>query len=72
MTATLAGLFVDRGRLRFEDTVATLFAGETIDPGYASVTVEQLLRHRGGAPGTMPSDIWSQMWADGAAPGARI
>ena len=72
MTATLAGLYVDRGKIRFEDTVASLFTGETIDPGYAAVTVEQLLRHRGGAPGVMPDDIWSRMWADGAAPGARL
>lgn len=72
MTATLIGLHVDTNTIHFEDTVATLFAGETIDPSYANVTLEQLLQHRGGAPGTVPSDIWSQMWADGTAPDARI
>lgn len=72
MAATLIGLYVDRDQIHFADTIATLFAGETIDPGYGDVTLEQLLQHRGGAPGTMPSDIWSQMWADGAAPDARI
>jgi CubicO group peptidase (beta-lactamase class C family) len=72
MTATLIGLYVDRGKIHFEDTVASLFQGETVDPGYANVSVEQLLQHRGGAPGTMPDDIWSQMWADGDAPDARV
>ncbi len=72
MTATLIGLYIDQGKIHFEDTLASLFAGETIDPSYANVTLEQLLQHRGGAPGTMPADIWSQMWADGATPGARL
>src|SRR5262249_53521740 len=39
MTATLIGLYVDRGRIRFEDTVGALFAGETVDPGWADVTI---------------------------------
>ncbi len=72
MTATLIGMHIDQNTIHFDHTIATLFAGETIDPTYAGVTLEQLLEHRGGAPGTMPSDIWSQMWADGAAPDARI
>ncbi len=72
MTATLVGISVDRGRIHFEDTLAALFPGETIDPGYQGVTLIQLLQHRGGAPGEIPTDIWSRMWADGADPDARI
>jgi CubicO group peptidase (beta-lactamase class C family) len=72
MTATLIGLYVDRKQLHFEDTLGALFAGETIDAGYRDVTLLQLLQHRGGAPGDVPADIWSQMWADGSAPGARL
>jgi D-alanyl-D-alanine carboxypeptidase len=72
MTATLIGLYVDRQRLKFEDTIGALFAGETIDPAYQNVTLEQLLQHRGGAPADVPAEIWSQMWADGSSPGARI
>jgi D-alanyl-D-alanine carboxypeptidase len=71
MTATLVGIHVDRGKIHFEDTIGALFAGFTIDPGYVHVTIEQLLQHRGGAPGTMPADIGAQMWADGSAPNAR-
>jgi D-alanyl-D-alanine carboxypeptidase len=70
MTATLVGIFVDRGMLHWSDTVATLFAGETIDPGYAKVTLDQLLEHRGGAPGTYPLDLWAKLWELGDAPNA--
>ncbi|HTE56948.1 MAG TPA: serine hydrolase domain-containing protein, partial [Kofleriaceae bacterium] len=72
MTATLIGIHVDRGRIHFEDTIGTLFAGETIDPGYADVTLDQLLHHRGGVPADIPADVWSKMWSDGDAPGARL
>jgi D-alanyl-D-alanine carboxypeptidase len=71
MTATLIGIHVDRGDMSFDDTIGELFTGEAIDPGYQDVTVEQLLRHRGGAPGEIPADIWSAMWEDGSAPDAR-
>jgi D-alanyl-D-alanine carboxypeptidase len=50
MTATLIGIYVDKGVLHWTDTLATLFAGEKIDPGYANVTLDQLLQHRGGFP----------------------
>src|SRR6266508_1589168 len=33
MTATLVGLYVDRGVIRFEDTLGNLFAGESLHPG---------------------------------------
>jgi D-alanyl-D-alanine carboxypeptidase len=72
MTATLIGLYVDKGTLHFSDTLGSLFKGETIDPGFADVTLDQLLQHRGGMPHDMPSNIWRQMWSDGAEPGARM
>jgi D-alanyl-D-alanine carboxypeptidase len=72
MTATLIGIYVDAGMLHFSDTIAALFPGETIDPGYRNVTIDQLLHHRGGLPGDIPAAIWAQMWTDGASTGARI
>jgi D-alanyl-D-alanine carboxypeptidase len=72
MTATLAGILVERGSVRLEDTVSHLFAGERIDPGWSHVTLLQLLQHRGGAPGDVPDAIWSRMWDEGRAPEARI
>jgi D-alanyl-D-alanine carboxypeptidase len=72
MTATLIGVYVDRGKMHFEDTVGDLFRGESIDPGWASVRVEQLLEHRGGAPGPFPPGVFEQMQRDGRSPDARI
>ncbi len=72
MTATLVGLFVDRGKLRFEDTLGELLRGEALDPGWTGVRVEQLLEHRGGAPGDIPPEVFEQAVLDGHAPDARI
>jgi CubicO group peptidase (beta-lactamase class C family) len=72
MTATLVGIFVDRGKMRFEDTVGDLFPGETLDPGWVGVRVEQLLEHRGGAPHEFPDGVFERMRHDGDAPDARI
>ena len=71
MTATLLGIYVDKGTLHFSDTLGTLFSGETIDPGFANVTLDQLLQHRGGMPAEFPANIWAQMWSAGSRPGAR-
>ncbi|MGN6107137.1 MAG: serine hydrolase domain-containing protein [Kofleriaceae bacterium] len=72
MTATLLGIFVERGTVRWESTIGELFRGEKIDPSYAAVTLEQLVRHLGGAPGNPPTPVWMKLWADGAEPGARL
>jgi len=55
MTATLAARLVERGDLSWETTIGEALAGEDIEihEGYQSVTIEQLLRHRGGLPGTL-------------------
>ena len=71
MTATLIGIYVDRGTLRWTDTIGQLVPGK-IDAGYKDVTLDQLLRHEGGAPEAPPDDAWKKLWADGAAPDARI
>ncbi len=65
MTSTLIGKYVDSGKLHFDDAISKLFAGEKIDPGYADVTLLQLLQHRSGAPANPPNDIWSQMRSAG-------
>jgi CubicO group peptidase (beta-lactamase class C family) len=52
MTATMIGTLVDEGKLRWDSTVIDVFpdlAGE-VHPDYASVTLDQLLRHRAGLP----------------------
>ncbi len=50
ITATLAGLLVDQGRLSWEDTIASRLPqiAEKIAFEYRNVTLSQLLQHRGG------------------------
>ncbi len=52
MTATLIGMLVDQGMLRWAMTPAEVLPelAATIDPGYAGITLEQLLAHRAGLP----------------------
>jgi D-alanyl-D-alanine carboxypeptidase len=72
MTATLVALFVEGGELTWTMTLADLFGADGVHPGYRAVTIEQLLAHRGGAPGAVPSDIWSEMWKPGVARDQRL
>jgi D-alanyl-D-alanine carboxypeptidase len=69
MTATLIAIYVDRGALKWTDTVGKLL--KKVDPGFAAVTLDQLLRHEGGAPGEPPDALWKQLWADADKPDAR-
>jgi CubicO group peptidase (beta-lactamase class C family) len=50
MTATLAALLVEKGTIRWNTTVGEMFPElkGRIQPGYAAVTLEELLNHRGG------------------------
>jgi CubicO group peptidase (beta-lactamase class C family) len=71
MTAALIGIYVDRGTLRWTDTIGQLLGPAKIDSGYKNVTLDQLIRHEGGAPAEPPKDLWMQLWTDGTAPDAR-
>jgi CubicO group peptidase (beta-lactamase class C family)/pimeloyl-ACP methyl ester carboxylesterase len=50
MTATLAGILVDRGLIRWDTTLVQAFPElrSSMLQGYSNVTLEQLLQHRGG------------------------
>ncbi|NVB83541.1 MAG: beta-lactamase family protein [Kofleriaceae bacterium] len=65
MTALLVGIYVDRGALHWDDTLGKLFAGDKLDPAYASVTLDQVLRHQSGTPAEPPAALWKQLWDDG-------
>jgi D-alanyl-D-alanine carboxypeptidase len=67
MTATLVGLYIDRGVLHWNDTIAKLFPDVAVSPGYAQVTIDQLLAHRGGAPADIPADLMQMLWSGGGA-----
>jgi CubicO group peptidase (beta-lactamase class C family) len=52
MTATLAGIEVEAGRLGWDSTVGALFpeASASLDPGFRAVTLAQFLSHTSGLP----------------------
>lgn len=70
MTATLAGIFIDQGKLRWDTTIAEVFPElkGKMDKRYETVTVEQLLHHRGGVPHTPPPRAWGRAWQEIGTP----
>lgn len=65
MTATLAAILIEEGKLRWDTTIGEVFPElkGKMDKRYESVTVEQLLTHRGGVPDAPPAAAWQQAWA---------
>src|SRR4051812_15702289 len=53
MTATLVALFVERGLLRWNQTLPELFPQLDLDPAFQKVTLEMLLAHRAGLAGDL-------------------
>jgi CubicO group peptidase (beta-lactamase class C family) len=62
MTATLAAMFIEEGKLRWDTTIAEIFPElqGRMDRQYETVTVEQLLLHRGGFPTPAPKEAWAR------------
>jgi CubicO group peptidase (beta-lactamase class C family) len=62
MTATLAAMLIEGGKLRWDTTIGEVFPEwkGIMDKHYEQVTVEQLMHHRGGVPGEPPSAAWSR------------
>jgi CubicO group peptidase (beta-lactamase class C family) len=60
MTATVAAMLVEQGKIFWTTTIGESFAdlGDLVHPDYRGVTLEQLLTHRGGAPGNPPKLLW--------------
>jgi CubicO group peptidase (beta-lactamase class C family) len=70
MTATLAAMFIESGKLNWNTTIADIFPElkGKMDPRYEAVTVEQLLQHRGGVPGAPPAAAWKRAWQEHGTP----
>jgi CubicO group peptidase (beta-lactamase class C family) len=70
MTATLAGMFIDEGKLSWDTTIADVFPElkGKMDPQYEDVTLEELLTHRGGVPSDPPGAAWRQAWKQQGTP----
>lgn len=65
MTATLAAMFVEQGKLRWDSKIGEVFPElrETMEPSWKAATLEMLLTHRAGAPGDAPPNLWRNAWA---------
>lgn len=64
MTAMLCGILVDEGKLKWSQTLGDTFPElkKSMHPQYQAVTLEQLLTHRGGAPGDLTKDeLWGKL-----------
>jgi CubicO group peptidase (beta-lactamase class C family) len=48
--STILGMLIEAGRLRWDLTLGEALADLPMKPGYRSVTIEQIMHHRGGIP----------------------
>ena len=55
MTATLIGILVDEGKLRWDSTLGEIFPEDEVirKSEWSKVTVDHLIRHTSGAPGNL-------------------
>ncbi|MDB6152095.1 MAG: Beta-lactamase [Chthoniobacteraceae bacterium] len=62
MTASLAAMLVEEGKLSWETTVSKVFPElrDKMNPQWREVTLEQLLTHRAGAPHDPPPALWNE------------
>lgn len=65
MTAVLAAMLVEEGELEWTTTIAEVFPelAETMDPGFRSVTLQQILSHTSGIPTDSEETIEAYMKA---------
>ena len=64
MTATLAAVLVEEGRLRWDTTVSDVFNDYEIHSGFRRATLLQLLSHNAGLPSSrFHTPLWREIWA---------
>lgn len=70
MTATVAAMLIEKGALHWETTIGEVFPELVgrIDRKYETVTLHQLLLHRGGVPGKPPAAAWKRAWEQNGTP----
>lgn len=72
MTASLAGILVERGLLAWDSSLEAIFPDLMVHRGYRGVTLEQLLTHTGGFPANPHDDLWAAIReAKGSPQGVR-
>lgn len=65
MTATMIAMLVEEGKLSWSTTIADVFPerAESMKAQWRTVTLEQLLTHRAGAPADLTKDgLWGRLW----------
>lgn len=71
ITAMLCGILVDEGKLKWGQNLGETFPElkKSMHGQYLAVTLEQILTHRGGAPGALEKDaLWGQLWQHQGTP----
>jgi CubicO group peptidase (beta-lactamase class C family) len=65
MTATLAGVMHDEGKVRWEMKIGEVLPElkARLRDGWETVTIEQLLTNRSGAPTQPPAKAWQGAWS---------
>jgi CubicO group peptidase (beta-lactamase class C family) len=73
MTATLAAILIDDGKLRWDTAIGEVFPDlkSKMNAQYVAVTMEQLLTHRSGVPGTPPAAVWKRAYQQVGTPGQQ-
>ncbi len=76
MTATVAAMMVEEGKLSWEATPASVFAerAERMDPAWQGATLARLLTNTAGAVGDLGGvhpKLWERFWKEGLAPTAQ-
>jgi D-alanyl-D-alanine carboxypeptidase len=63
MTASLIGMLIEDGKLRWDTTLSQIFPNLRIHPGYQNATIEMLLAHRAGLPANVQDKtLWDSLW----------
>lgn len=75
MTATLVGVLVEEGSLRWDSTLGEIFDAKAPDLAarmhqqYRGVTLAQLLTHRAGVPSDLQEGgLWARLWEQQGTP----
>lgn len=71
MTATLCAGLVEEGKLSWTSTCGEIFKNSVpeMNAAWKSVTLEQLLTNRSGAPGELQQDgLWGKLWSFSGSP----
>lgn len=74
MTATLAGVMVEKGEIAWETTLGEVFPEIEMKEAWKKVTLRQLTTNRSGAPTGLEKDgLWGRLWRfKGTATEARL